>query len=169
MSSLVNSSIFPMHLLLLPVHYWFFNVFYSLILLIIVFLTQASYMHFDYIQCKNSLKANSGMYCLFNFFNDFLIQGVQWWCPPALCHYRKITIPQLCALLLIQETSESLPENECKMSTGLKFCSTENIANLLTLQELSQKSFLPCKVQPAGFQKHLTWCQTRLEKLCSSL
>lgn len=79
-----------------------FSIFYSLILLIILCLTQARYVHFNYSRCKNSLKANSGMYCIFNLVKKLLIQGMQWLCPPALCCYRKITIPQLCALPLIQ-------------------------------------------------------------------
>lgn len=69
-SSLVYSNIFSVHHLpgglysFLTCALLTFSIFCSLI--IILCLTQARHMHFNYLQCKSSLKGNPGMYCIFN-------------------------------------------------------------------------------------------------------
>lgn len=56
--------------------------------------------------------------------------------PSALC-----TSPDSRVLNL----TVTVKKNQCKICTGLKFCSTENISNFLTLWELSQKVFFPLR------------------------
>lgn len=141
-------------------------------LLIILCLTQTRYMHFNYSRCKNSLKANSGIYCIFNLVKKLLIQGMQWLCLPALCCYRKKS--SSLSFVHFSWFKDIKPHSYCqkmnaRFALGQSSAAQKTFPTFLHCKSYPRRLYFPSKVWPAGYKKPLTWCQSWLEKLCSSL